>query len=371
MANRKWQIANVPNATLAGLVFGLLLVLAGTQAVLPAPPSAGWSKLPSLPVALTNNAVAACENNGRQYLFSFLGIDPSLTHTGITRRAYSFEMAAQTWRAIRPVPGIFGRLAATAQGVKGKIYLFGGYTVDEKGQEVSLAKVNIYDPATDSYSLGEDIPVPVDDAVSGVWRDRYIFLISGWSQKDNVTNVQIYDTQKDTWYPATPLPAPGRFGHAGAIVGDTIVIADGVKTQTDKPKYVMEGSCYVGKIDPQSFQRITWTRIAEHPGKPRYRMAAGVLANRKTDAERVYFTGGTENPYNYNGIGYNGQPAQPTGETFAFNTRTNQWETLPSSPVPTMDHRGLASLGNSLFLIGGIGENQRVQNSVYELKIGK
>ena len=38
----------------------------------------------------------------------------------------------------------------------------------------------------------------------------------------------------------------------------------------------------------------------------------------------IYFSGGTDNPYNYNGIGYNGVPAEPSPVTFAFSLRSGE-----------------------------------------------
>lgn len=335
------------------------------------PLQSAWLEIPPLPIPITNNAVAAAQVAGRHYVFSFLGVDRSLKYSGITRRAFAYETISKKWEEIRPIPGVFGRLAATAQAVKEKVYIFGGYTVDEKGSEFTMPNVNIYDPLTNTYQRGADIPVPVDDAVSGVWHDRYIYLISGWSQKDNVHHIQVYDTQKNTWSQATPLPGPGRFGHSGGILGDTIIVVDGVITRQEKPKFVMEPTCYLGKIDPKNPLNITWTPIPQHPGAPRYRMAAGTLSNKQVDRDRMYFSGGTENPYNYNGIGYDGKPSQPTGTTFALNTRTNEWETLPPNPVETMDHRGFVSLGNTLFLVGGIGTGPKVRSGVQALQINR
>ena len=79
----------------------------------------------------------------------------------------------------------------------------------------------------DRWFRGEDIPVPVDDSVAGVYRDRYIYLVSGWSKTDAVRDVQVYDAQKNVWSKATPIPGTPVFGHAGAVVGDTIVYVDG------------------------------------------------------------------------------------------------------------------------------------------------
>ena len=60
--------------------------------------------------------------------------------------------------------------------------------------------------------------MPVDDTVSGVWRDRLIFLVSGWSVDANVDAVQVYDPALNRWMRATPVPGIPVFGHAGGIV---------------------------------------------------------------------------------------------------------------------------------------------------------
>ncbi len=155
---------------------------------------AEWLDEPSLPEPLTNNAVAGLTIDGTLYLFSFMGLDATKTPAGITRRAFAFDTRTRRWTPIHPVPGRLGRIAATAQGVDERVYILGGYTVALDGHEVSVPNVDIYDPQRDRYDAGAPVPVPVDDSVSGIWRDRFIYLISGWSQQDNVPNVQVYDT---------------------------------------------------------------------------------------------------------------------------------------------------------------------------------
>ncbi len=81
--------------------------------------------------------------------------------------------------------------------------------------ETTLPDVNVYEPLTDRWFRAEDMPVPVDDSVVGVHRDRYIYLVSGWSKTDAVNDVQVYDAQKNKWSKATPIPGTPVFGHAG------------------------------------------------------------------------------------------------------------------------------------------------------------
>src|SRR6202008_3242770 len=118
-------------------------------------------------------------------------------------------------------------------------FIFGGYVVDAQGGETTVSDLNVFVPIEDRYYRGKDIPVPVDDAVVGLYRDRYIYLIGGWSKTEAVRNVQVYDTEKDQWMQATPIPGTPVFGHAGAILGNTIVYVDGSfkNPDTKGPKY--------------------------------------------------------------------------------------------------------------------------------------
>jgi len=201
--------------------------------------------------------------------------------------------------------------------------------------------------------------VPVDDSVAGVYRDRFIYLISGWSKTDAVRDVQIYDAEKNKWLQRTPIPGTPVFGHAGGLVGDTIVYVDGAhkNPSADQPKYVASDECWMGKIDRHDPTKIQWMKIPSHPGNARYRIAAG---SSEKD-QMIYFSGGTDNPYDFNGIGYDGKPSQPSPVTFAFNARTGKWETLnENTPNPTMDHRGLLVIPEGLVIIGGMEKGQQI-----------
>lgn len=324
-------------------------------------------KLNPLPVPISNNAVAMAHDSKDVQIFSFMGIGAKKTWDAITNSAYRLDLKTGKWTEVRPVPGVAGRLAASAVAFHEQIFIFGGYVVDKQGGENTLPDLNVYVPIQDRYYRGADIPTPVDDAVIGVYRDRYIYLVGGWSKTDAVRNVQVYDTDKDKWMQATPLPGTAVFGHAGGIVGDTIVYVDGAYTNAAGagPKYVASSECWMGKIDKKDVTRIEWKKLPVHPGNARYRIAAG--ASEKDN--RIYFSGGTDNPYNYTGIGYNGQPAEPSPVTFAFNVRKEQWETISeNTPDPTMDHRGLLVTPRGLIMVGGMEKGQQVTSKVTVVK---
>ncbi|MGQ0733900.1 MAG: galactose oxidase, partial [Acidobacteriota bacterium] len=156
-----------------------------------------------------------------------------------------------------------------------RVHVFGGYAVAADGRETTSPAVDIYDVRERRYTSGAPMPVPVDDTVSGVWRSRLIFLVSGWSMSDNVANVQAYDPAADRGIAATPIPGTPVFGHAGGVTGDVIVYCGGAKVQAPKtPKYAPSAECWRGDIAPSTPTRIAWRQISPHPGAPRYRAAA-------------------------------------------------------------------------------------------------
>ena len=305
-----------------------------------------------LPAPVSNNAVAVVRSRGDWLFYSFMGIGPKKTWDDITNSAYVFDANEHKWLEVRPVPGTAGRLGAVAVGAREHVFLLGGYVVDPQGNETTVGDVNAYQPLSDRWFRGADIPVPVDDSVAGLYRDRFIYLIGGWSKNQAVRNVQVYDTQKNVWSQATPIPGTPVFGHAGGLVDDTIVVVDGAyPNPSGQPKYIASDECWIGKIDRKDLAKIQWTKLPNHPGAARYRIAAG---GSERD-NKIYFTG----------VGYDGKPAQPSPVTFAFHLKTGKWETISEeTPNPTMDHRGAIATTHGLVVIGGMGKDAQVSPKV-------
>ena len=337
--------------------------------------------LSSLPEPVTNNAVA--ELDGR--VFSFGGLYSSKDWRAVTADAVVVDLTNHGTSAptgvtlpflsrLPPLPDGKGRLASVSVTVGKKIYIFGGYTVDKDGTEVSTDDVWAFDPATANYTPRAPIPVAVDDTVALAYKDRYIYLISGWHNNGNVTDVQTFDTLTNRWFQATPFPGQPVFGHAGGIEGNRFVIIDGViarpKNNDGRSRYELIGQTWKGEIDPENPAIIRWRKGTNHPGAPLYRAAArggGVLrfSGTKYLDDSVVFAGGATNPYNYNGIGYNQQPSEPSSAVYLFNLRRNEWKRLQDLPIATMDHRGLIALGAYLCTAGGMTTGQKVTAGIH------
>ena len=322
----------------------------------------------ALPVALSNNAVASLKRGRREYVVSFNGLGVGKTHADTLAYTLVYDSRSKRWSRADPVPGGVGRLASVAASADERIYVFGGYTVGEDGSEVSTPWTHAFDPRKLRFEERSPMPVPVDDAVAVTFDDRYIYLVSGWHDLGNVNLVQRYDTVEDAWVQATPIPGPPVFGHAGGIVGNTIVYCDGVAVaaHNDRPReFVPVPDCFLGIIDHEDGRRIDWRSVDYHPGPPRYRMAAAGIP----EANGVLFVGGSENPYNYDGIGYDGKPSDPAGGALLFDIDSQGWRFLEFEGAPTMDHRGLVPFKGQWLTVGGMAADQRVTDRVFSYEL--
>lgn len=313
--------------------------------------------MPELPVALSNNAVASVDHGDGTYtLYSFMGIrPPALGLVNATLQSFRLDWPGGEWMPIADAPGDTrgrAKVAASAVTVGGRVYLIGGYTPART--EVTEKRLFRYEPETDSYTQLADVPFEVDDTVPAVYLDRYIYLISGWHGpiNDNTTRVQVYDTLADVWAQATPVPGPldGLFGHAGGISGSTLLYVDG---SVSNGGFTISDRVFRGEIDASDPLVIAWEELPAHPGRPTYRAAGSLGA---TANGSILIAGGTDNPYNISGTGYNGQPAEALNQLLAYHAPSDRWVQLSvgSPRAPTMDHRNLAPLDGGWALVGGM-----------------
>ena len=141
--------------------------------------------------------------------------------------------------------------------VDGKIYVIGGRATD------GVVAVNeVYDPITDKWFTKTPIPTPVSAYASAVV-DGKIYVIGGLSPVTNSTSTsrvnlnQIYDPNTDTWSLGAPLPNNQTSISAGATTGvmapkRIYVIGDGLN-QIYNPS---NDSWTVGEPIPDSAHRL-------------------------------------------------------------------------------------------------------------------
>jgi N-acetylneuraminic acid mutarotase len=333
-------------------VLGAVLLLAADQ-----------PKIPPMPVALSSNAVASLKNGIEVY--SLMGIGTKKTWDDITAKMYVLPFKSGKWVEGKAVPGVAGRLGASAVGTRGQVFVFGGFTVDGQGIETTVADVNSYLPDDHRWYRAEDIPVPVDSAVIGVNRDRYIYLVGGKSKKGPVNNVQVYDAEKNTWSQATPFPGTPVFGHAGGLADDVIVFVDGAKKNTaDGGPYVVSDECWMGKIDHKDPNKIEWSKLPAHPGPGRF----GIVGGGGEHEHRIMFSGGTATPHDFKGFDSEGKLSEISPVTFVFELHGSRWETITDDTFDVRtDGRAILATPLGPMILGGMLKNGAISARVLVL----
>jgi len=312
--------------------------------------AADSAKIPPMPFAVTGNSVAVLKNGTE--LYSVMGVGIKKTWDDVSNRIYVLHFKSGKWVEGRAVPGVAGRIASSAIGTRGQVFVFGGYVVDGEGNELTIGDANSYLPEERRWYRATDIPVPVDSAVIGVTHDRFIYLIGGRSKNGPVNNVQVYDAEKNTWSDATPFPGPPVFGHAGGIADETIVYVDGAKKDAASGKYVVSDECWTGKIDKKDPNKIEWSKLPAHPGPGRFGIVAG------GGEHRVLFSGGATTAHNYKFLDDQGKLAEMSPVTFVFDLRGGHWETISEDTNDVRsDERGIVFTPLGPLIVGGTLKN--------------
>jgi N-acetylneuraminic acid mutarotase len=320
--------------------------------------AADQSKIPAMPAAVSENAVASLR--GGLEIYSMMGVGTKKTWDDITNKMFILRFKSGKWEEGHGVPGVAGRLGASAIGAKGQVFVFGGYTVDGQGNEFTIPDVNSYVPEDHRWYRAADIPVAVDSAVIGVNHDRYVYLVGGKSKNGPVNNVQVYDAEKNTWSEGTPFPGTPVFGHAGGLTDDSIVFVDGAKKDpAGSNHYVAADECWMGKIDHKDPDKIEWSKLPAHPGPGRFGIVAGA------GDHRILFSGGATVPHNYKFLDYEGKQAEISPVTFAYELHGNRWQTVTEDTYDVRaDGRGILFTPLGPLILGGTLKNSAISARV-------
>jgi len=321
-----------------------------------------WTRVADLPITTSNNAFVEVISDNGKFAYSFGGISDSLTQSDIHQRVFKYSVSQDSWTEMPEIPDTSGKIASAASFVNDKIYLIGGYHVESNGTETSSNKIHIYDPSIDAFEAdGSSLPIPIDDHVQAVWRDSLIFVVTGWSNTENVPDVQIYNPELNSWMIGTPTPNLTdykSFGASGYILGDTIFYYGGV---IDNPIFEATNTLRKGVIDEKDPTQIEWTVISPSNGDPLYRAACS--GHNKV----VFWLGGSKQAYNFNALAYyTDEPVLPNNRTINIDLENNTQSNTFNTQNEVMDLRGIAKIGGGNWLIaGGIDSLQKATNKTY------
>jgi len=151
-------------------------------------------------------AVSGIEFNGKFYVF---GADGGPNYNEV------YDLDTNTWTTLAKKPTMTA--AAVPVLYKGEIYLFGGYE-GESSTYRNLTVVEAYDPDQDTWRYVTDMPKsPYSKAVAV--HDHSAYIIGGYDEDVGGMNDEVmrYDLQNDTWeryYCKAPPDALGTHSYA-------------------------------------------------------------------------------------------------------------------------------------------------------------
>ena len=180
------------------------------------PKADGWQPLPSMPTA--RRLLAAAAVAGKVYA---IGGD-------------NVESLCDAVEAYDPLSGLWSRAASlpvargchTAAVVDGKIYVVGGEIDDDEGEVVATDRVDMYDPAADSWQQMAAMPTARSSHAAAVV-DGKIYVSGGLAASGNESDaLEAYDPVADTWTTLATL-SKARADHASVAFNGKLYVFGG------------------------------------------------------------------------------------------------------------------------------------------------
>ncbi len=326
--------------------------------------SFGVFALPDLPEPVSNNAVAATTVRDKTYILSATGMSPSKRSADIHDKVWLHTVGEYGWTSLPVLPNqqrLHGRIGASAVALNNNFFILGGAAIESDGKKVTITDSYRLDPVTRRYTRLNNMPVPVDHAAAVTYKNRYIYLISGWSDYGAVNVVQLFDNFTQRWSQATPFPGKAVFGHAATIAENHLVVCDGVTVAyhaQQAPSQVPNAACWAGKLSDNA-NAIAWHSIPHPTGEARYRLAATTV--KINGEEMAAFIGGSSAPYQLTGRDYQNQVATPAASVWLYAPKQQRW-LKAADTTALMDLRAVVELPEGFYSFGGMLQGQEVTN---------
>jgi N-acetylneuraminic acid mutarotase len=259
-------------------------------------------------------------------------------NTGFSAHFESYDPVKDAWTVLRPLPE--ARHHITLSAVKGLLYGVGGFTggfPDWRAQPTMF----IYNPATNTWTKGTDLPVARGEGISAVVDDK-IYLIGGrvratedarlfYNHIDSVRN-EVFDPTTKRWSSLANAPT-ARNSAASAVIDGKIYVVGGRQFQRNADRTNRQVNVPNLEVYDPQFDR--WETRSPMP------QAQGGLAATTLNG-KLYVFGGEQ-----------WLPEQKVlAESWVYDPETDIWTALP--PLPTPRHGlGASAVGDRIFVFGG------------------
>ena len=264
---------------------GQVLVVGGTnaadQAIASAelydPETARWETTESLSVARRSGFTTTRLNSGKVLVTGgFIGNGDS--SDGGTASVEVYDPASGNWTTLSAMSEARVMHQATLL-VDGRVLVCGGQQWDG-GEQMGSSSAELYDPATDSWSVVNSMNMSRYSHTATLLGDGRVLVAGGsWMPGENLAMAELYDPATGLWLECPDMSQP-REGHSATLLEDGRVLVVGMDTNN-----WMAGSAEI--YEPALNEWLpTGVPLASH-----YFHRASLLLNGK-----VLVSGGSNNP---------------------------------------------------------------------------
>jgi N-acetylneuraminic acid mutarotase len=203
----------------------------------------------------------------------------------------------------------------------GTVVVTGGTDQGSMSQEIPLASVEVFDPATNAWTTSAPMSTARSSHVAALLHDGRVLVAGGSTLNRTIlvynTTAEIFDPASGTWA-ATANNATGRIG------GTATVLPDG--------RVLVAGGDVVEIYDPATG---TWSAAASlHVGRSYH--TATLLNNGQVLVAGGVVTSGTQ-----------------TASTEVYDSSTNTWTAAGTMTIPRMNHTATLLPDGNVLVVGG------------------
>jgi N-acetylneuraminic acid mutarotase len=293
-----------------------------------------WKSGAALPIAV--GEVSSGAVNGVLYLVGGY----------YTTATMAYDLKKGVWRSdlpVRPYPGDHH----SAEVINGKLYLFGGLGGGSEG------KVQIYDPNTNSWSVGAAAPYAAGSVSTAVIGGK-VYMAGGIVGTTTVSTAAVYNSATDSWSSIASMPV-GRNHTAAGTDGQKFYIFGGRDGGNSTTIGFNDVQIYTPSTDTWQWSGQSGSTILPLP------QARGGMGKAAFYGNEFYVMGGETTD---SGTG------QVSGNVYnrvdVYNPTSNTWRL--EAVIPTARHGISPFVSDGKILVGGGGIQAGASNStVFEL----
>jgi N-acetylneuraminic acid mutarotase len=241
----------------------------------------------------------------------------------VLARVESYDPATDSWQAQPDLPIAMHHPNVAAVGER---IVVAGFL---RGTEFAAdPNVFVFEPAAQIWQLGASMPEGTERGASATTElDGLVYVIGGRREGVSVADASTYDPVTETWSSIADLPEARDHMAIGAVDGRILVVGgrDGSTI-----------SAHTDRVDVYEPNSDTWVSAAPMPTS-RAGMAAGVLGGH------LFVAGGEGNP---------DLPSGVFEQLEAYDPLADAWTTLPPMPLPRHGTGG-AVIDGVFFVPGG------------------